>query len=55
MRSRRPLPQSILTPSNKKKAVAIPPQTGGITLGDDVSWNPTTLPNGHIVLIGAIW
>ena len=52
MLSKKPLPVSILSPN--KKANLIPTTSEpGIVLGNGISWNPTTLPNGHIVLIGA--
>jgi len=52
MSSRKPLPTSVLNPNRKTKSIQ--DASGlGIFLGDGVIWNPTTLPNGHIVLIGA--
>jgi Cdc6-like AAA superfamily ATPase len=48
----KPLPASVLSP-NKKKVSANGAATEGIILGDLVRWNPTQLPNGHVVLIGA--
>ena len=50
MLSRKRLPQSVLVP--KKKVVAIAPKIEGITLGDDVVWNPQYQKNGHVVLLG---
>jgi energy-coupling factor transporter ATP-binding protein EcfA2 len=47
----KPLPQAILKPNHKGAAVAN--QKTGIVLGDNVTWNPSQLPNGHVVLIGA--
>ncbi|WP_414623805.1 ATP-binding protein [Calothrix sp. CCY 0018] len=47
----KPLPQAILKPNQTKKDNAA--ITKGILLGDNVTWNPVTLPNGHVVLIGA--
>ena len=47
----KPLPLAILKP-NQKSAVVTNQKTG-IVLGDNVIWNPATLPNGHVVLIGA--
>lgn len=55
----KPLPPAVLSPNKaKKSAVVTPPTQQGIVIGDDASgnsvcWNPTTLPNGHAVLIGA--
>ncbi|BAZ36618.1 hypothetical protein NIES4101_25370 (plasmid) [Calothrix sp. NIES-4101] len=47
----KPLPQAILKPNLAKKANA---QTSpGILLGDNITWNPSELPNGHVVLLGA--
>jgi type IV secretory pathway VirB4 component len=46
----KPLPQAVLKPNQAKKA-----ENGtspGILLGDQVFWNPTELPNGHVVLLG---
>lgn len=49
----KPLPQAVLKPSQNqtKKHDAAPIK--GILLGDNVSWNPATLPNGHVVIIGS--
>lgn len=48
----KPLPPQVLQPGGKKTPAAsnIP---AGIVLGDNVVWNPVSLPNGHVVLIGA--
>jgi hypothetical protein len=47
----KPLPQAILKPQQKhNNPINL---SNGIVLGDLVIWNPTTLPNGHVVLIGA--
>lgn len=51
MRNKKPLPPSVLTPN--KKVQAPPASVDGIVIGDGVVWNPTLLPNGHVVLIGA--
>ena len=48
----KPLPAAVLKP-NQSKNITTPSQKTGIILGDNVIWNPTTLPNGHVVLIGA--
>lgn len=48
----KPLPASILSP-NKKKLINSSSNIQGIVLGENIIWNPTNLPNGHIVLIGA--
>jgi ABC-type uncharacterized transport system fused permease/ATPase subunit len=46
----KPLPQSTLKPQNK----VIEPKRShsGIFLGDKCYWNPATLPNGHVAIIG---
>jgi hypothetical protein len=49
--SAKPLPTPVLKPNERKNT----PKTGGsagIVLGESVTWNPTSLPNGHVVLIG---
>lgn len=48
----KPLPQPTLKPNQTKKSVnnSI---TDGVLLGENVYWNPTKLPNGHIAIIGA--
>lgn len=51
MHSRKPLPASILSPNKKKQQFS--KASSGIIIGDEVIWNPATLPNGHVVLIGA--
>jgi hypothetical protein len=48
----KPLPIQTLKPNQIKNTV-ISQSKSGIILGDDVIWNPATLPNGHVVLIGA--
>lgn len=48
----KPLPAQILK-SNYSKNVLEASSLTGIVLGDKVVWNPTNLPNGHVVLIGA--
>jgi energy-coupling factor transporter ATP-binding protein EcfA2 len=50
-RKERPLPTPILKPS--QVASTEDSQANGILLGEGVYWNPETLPNGHIVAIGA--
>lgn len=47
----KPLPTPILKPNSAKKNDTA--TTKGILLGDNITWNPTELPNGHVVLIGA--
>ncbi|MEA5595707.1 ATP-binding protein [Rivularia sp. UHCC 0363] len=47
----KPLPTAILKPNSAKKDNTV--TTKGIILGDNITWNPVTLPNGHVVLIGA--
>jgi energy-coupling factor transporter ATP-binding protein EcfA2 len=46
------LPPVMLKPNQHKKNKTTQP-SAGIVLGDNIIWNPTTLPNGHVVLIGA--
>ncbi|NJN12204.1 MAG: type IV secretion system DNA-binding domain-containing protein [Richelia sp. RM2_1_2] len=48
----KPLPTAILKPNQSAKETINITQSG-IILGDNVTWNPVVLPNGHIVLIGA--
>jgi type IV secretory pathway VirB4 component len=48
----KPLPPQILQPGGKKTPTSSNLKAG-IVLGDNVVWNPTSLPNGHVVLIGA--
>lgn len=48
----KPLPTQTLKPNQTKKTT--PESTsGGILLGDKVYWNPCTLPNAHVAIIGA--
>ncbi|MCG6135195.1 MAG: type IV secretion system DNA-binding domain-containing protein [Nostoc sp. LLA-1] len=47
----KPLPQATLKPNQTKKAVDERSHPG-IFLGEKVTWNPETLPNGHIAIIG---
>ncbi|MBE9103588.1 hypothetical protein IQ229_01090 [Nostoc cf. edaphicum LEGE 07299] len=46
----KPLPTAVLKPNSTKKDST---SSSGIVLGDKVTWNPETLPNGHAVVIGA--
>ncbi|MHC5818967.1 MAG: ATP-binding protein [Nostoc sp.] len=48
----KPLPAATLKPNQSSKKTTLN-NTSGILLGDEVYWNPTTLPNGHIAIIGA--
>ncbi|MDF5723700.1 MAG: DUF87 domain-containing protein [Rhizonema sp. PD37] len=51
MSKSKPLPSAILSPKQKNssdKKVS----SSGILLGENVYWNPTSLANGHIVIIG---
>ncbi|MDF5726432.1 MAG: hypothetical protein PUP91_39530, partial [Rhizonema sp. PD37] len=48
----KPLPQAIHKPNQFKNPVST--QKTSIVLGDNVIWNPANLPNGHVVLIGAL-
>ncbi len=48
----KPLPPQVLQPRGKKTPASSNVKAG-IVLGDNVVWNPITLPNGHVVLIGA--
>jgi len=50
--SAKPLPTPVLKPSQGKNASPIPGSSIGIVLGENITWNPTSLPNGHVVLIG---
>lgn len=50
--SAKPLPTPVLKPSQGKNASPKTEATIGIVLGESVTWNPTSLPNGHVVLIG---
>jgi energy-coupling factor transporter ATP-binding protein EcfA2 len=49
----KPLPPQILRPNQPKNANNSTQAKTGIILGDKTIWNPATLPNGHVVLIGA--
>jgi hypothetical protein len=46
----KPLPAATLKPNQTKKTLIA--DTSGILLGDKVYWNPATLPNGHVAIIG---
>ncbi len=51
-RKEKPLPTPVLrpvTPAERDEE----PSGEGIHLGDGCYWNPSALPNGHIVAIGA--
>lgn len=48
----KPLPAATLKPNQSKKSTT-ESASGGILLGDNVYWNPATLPNGHVAIIGA--
>ncbi|GAA6619221.1 ATP-binding protein [Scytonema sp. NUACC26] len=48
----KPLPAAILSPKPKNSS-AKKVNSSGILLGENVYWNPTSLANGHIVIIGA--
>lgn len=48
----KPLPTPVLKPNQTKNKTSFTHSTG-IVLGDNVIWNPSELPNGHMVLIGA--
>lgn len=54
-RKERLLPTAVLTPNrnNTKSPDLIPQSKEGILLGSGVYWNPVSLPNAHVVLIGA--
>lgn len=47
----KPLPQATLKPNKEKKSTDERSQSG-IFLGENCLWNPTSLPNGHIAIIG---
>lgn len=49
-RKQRPLPTAILTPNKQDPTVNV---SSGIALGSNCFWNPESLPNGHVVAIGA--
>ena len=51
--SPKPLPAQTLKPNQSKNTTSSRLDKVGILLGDNLSWNPATLPNGHVVLIGA--
>jgi len=46
----KPLPPATLKPDQLKKAPPVKPT--GIFLGENVTWNPANLRNGHIVIVG---
>lgn len=50
-RSEKPLPPPTVVRMKRKAATAS--EMTGILLGKGVYWNPESLPNGHIVIIGA--
>jgi energy-coupling factor transporter ATP-binding protein EcfA2 len=47
----KPLPPTVLSPSKNQSET--PKESGGILLGTDCYWNPESLSNGHVVVIGA--
>lgn len=47
----KPLPQATL--KSNQSAKPIKTESEGVFLGDNIYWNPVTLPNGHITIIGA--
>jgi len=49
----KPLPSATLRANQNRTIATTPSSTPGIILGDNVVWNPSVLPNGHVVLIGA--
>lgn len=49
-RKQRPLPNAVLKPDKRESTVNV---SSGITLGSNCFWNPDSLPNGHVVAIGA--
>ena len=49
----KPLPSATLRANQNRTIATSPSSTPGIILGDNVVWNPSILPNGHVVLIGA--
>ncbi len=51
--SAKPLPTPVLKPNSSKSVSPRSIATKGVVLGENVTWNPTSLPNGHVVLIGA--
>jgi type IV secretory pathway VirB4 component len=53
-RQDKPMPTPILTVDNsQQQTFTNKPLTDGIFLGNNCYWNPDSLPNGHIVVIGA--
>jgi energy-coupling factor transporter ATP-binding protein EcfA2 len=52
-RKERPLPTPVLQPPVRDELSIQPSEHQGILLGSGVSWNPESLPNGHVVVIGA--
>lgn len=50
-RTEKPLPPPTVVPIKRKTTTA--PEATGILLGKGVYWSPESLPNGHIVIIGA--
>jgi hypothetical protein len=46
----KPLPQATLKPQNK--VIDKERSHSGILLGDKCYWNPASLPNGHVAIIG---
>jgi type IV secretory pathway VirB4 component len=52
-RKERPLPTPVLQPPQMIHTEAAIASSSGIVLGSGVFWNPETLPNGHVVAIGA--
>jgi type IV secretory pathway VirB4 component len=46
----KPLPQATLKPQNK--VIEKEKSHSGILLGDKCYWNPASLPNGHVAIIG---
>ncbi|MGB5771272.1 MAG: FtsK/SpoIIIE domain-containing protein, partial [Crocosphaera sp.] len=49
----KPLPNAVLTVDNSQLHEDNKPLNDGILLGNNCYWNPASLPNGHIVAIGA--
>ncbi len=53
-RKEKPLPQPVFAAIPQSKINDnVRSSTEGIFLGEDCYWNPTALPNGHVVAIGA--
>jgi type IV secretory pathway VirB4 component len=46
----KPLPQATLKPQGK--VIEKEKSHSGIFLGDKCYWNPASLPNGHVAIIG---